>query len=64
MAKMIELTDCHDRIVMVNIDNILWVTPYDEKNTQIYLAAPGNNGHPTCLPVKMSYDEVKKKIVR
>lgn len=61
---MIELTDCHDRIVLVNIDNILWVTPYDEKNTQIYLAAPGNNGYPTCLPVKMSYDEVKKKIVR
>lgn len=64
MAKMIELTDCNERIVMVNVDNILWVTPYDEKNTQIYFAASGNNGHPVFLPVKMSYDEVKKKIVR
>ncbi len=64
MAKMIELTDSHDRIVMVNIDKILWIAPYDDKHTQIYFSAPGNNGHPACLPVQMSYDEVKKIIVR
>lgn len=61
---MIELTDNYDKTVMVNIDNILWVTPYDDKNTQIYFTAPGKNGLPASLSIHMSYDEVKKKMAK
>ena len=63
MVKFIELTDYDDQPLMVNVANIIWVTPYEaEEGTMIYVTAQGKNDYPVKLCVKESYSQVTKLI--
>lgn len=63
MAKFIEVKDYNDRSLYVNIDNILWVKPYDAENgSMIYMSVPGRNDYPVSLTVKESYTQVVETI--
>ena len=65
MAKFIELTDYNDDSLYVNIDNILWVKPYQEENGAIiYMPVRGRNDYPVPLTVKESYAKVVEAIGR
>lgn len=65
MAKFIELTDYEDQPLLVNLDNIIWVRPYEAENgTMIYVTAQGKNDYPVSLCVKESYAQVVKLILR
>ena len=65
MAKFIELTDYEDQPLLVNLDNIIWVRPYEAENgTMIYVTAQGKNDYPVSLCVKESYAQVTKLILR
>ena len=59
MAKFIEVTDYNDDSLYVNVDNILWVKPYQKENgTIIYMPVRGRNDYPVSLTVKESYAQV------
>ena len=63
MAKFIEVTNYDDEKLFVNIDNILWIKPYDEENgTIIYVPVRGKNDYPISLAVKESYEDIKTKL--
>jgi len=65
MAKFIELTDYEGQPIYVNVDNILWVKPYEEENgTHIYLPVRGRNDYPISLTVKENYAQVTEAIGR
>lgn len=65
MAKFIEVTDFSDQSIFVNVDNILWVKPYNAENGSfIYMSVPGKNDYPTSLTVKESYAQVTEAIGR
>lgn len=65
MAKFIEVTDYNDQSLYVNVDNILWVTPYEEEDgTFIFLPVRGKNDFPISLTVKENYAQVTKAIGR
>ena len=61
MAKFIELTNFEDQLLMVNVDNIIWVMPYTEENgSMIFVTVQGKNDYPVSLYVKESYSQVKE----
>ena len=63
MTKFIELTDDRDNPLMVNVANIIWVTPYEaDDGTMIYVTALGTNDYPVRMCVKESYAQVTKLI--
>ena len=65
MAKFIEVTDYNDESLYVNVDNILWVKPYQEENGAIiYMPVRGRNDYPVRLTVKESYAKVIEAIGR
>lgn len=65
MVKFIEVTDYNDQSLYINVDNILWVKPYEEENgTIIYLPVRGRNDYPISLTVKESYAQVTEAIGR
>ena len=65
MAKFIEVTDYNDLSLYVNVDNILWVKPYEEENGSIiYLPVRGRNDFPIHLIIKESYAQVTEAIGR
>lgn len=65
MAKFIEVTDFNNQSLFINVDNILWVKPYEEENgTLIYVPVRGRNDYPIFLAVKESYAQVTKAIGR
>lgn len=65
MAKFIEVTDYDDLSLYVNVDNILWVKPYEEEDgSLIYMPVPGKNNYPVSLVVKESYAQVTEAIGR
>ena len=65
MAKFIEVTDYNDQSLYVNVDNILWVEPYEVENgSMIYMPVRGRNEYPISLTVKESYVQVVEAIGR
>ena len=65
MAKYIEVTDYNDQSLYVNVDNILWVKPYEAENgSMIYIPVRGRNDYPISLAVKESYAQVVEAIGR
>ncbi len=63
MAKFIEVTDYNDQCLYINVDNILWVKPYNAENGSIiYVPVPGRNDYPVSLTVKESYAQVIEAI--
>lgn len=65
MAKFIEVTDYNDQSLYINVDNILWVKPYEEENGAIiYLPVRGRNDYPISLIVKESYAQLTEAIGR
>ncbi len=65
MAKFIEVTDFPDQSLFVNVDNILWIKPYDVENgCMIYMSVLGRNDYPISLTVKESYAQVAEAIER
>ena len=65
MAKFIEVTDYNDQSLYVNVDNILWVGPYEAENgSMIYMPVRGRNDYPISLTVKESYAQVVEAIGR
>jgi hypothetical protein len=63
MVKFIELTDCDDQSLMVNVANIIWVRPCEaEEGTMIYVTSQGKNDYPVSLCVKECYAQVAKLI--
>ena len=59
MAKFIEVTDYNDEKLFINVDNILWVKPYDDEGgTFIYMPVRGRNDYPISLAVKENYAQV------
>ena len=63
MAKFIEVTDYNDQSLFINVDNILWIKPYDAENgCMIYMPVPGRNDYPISLTVKESYAQVTEAI--
>lgn len=65
MAKFIELTDYNDEKLFINVDNILWVKPYEEEDaTLIYLPVRNRNDYPISIAVKESYAQVTEAIGR
>ena len=65
MAKFIEVTDYNDRSQYVNVDNILWVEPYEAENgSMIFMPVRGRNDRPYFLIVKESYAQVIEAIGR
>ena len=65
MAKFIEVTDYNDQNLYINVDNILWVKPYEEENgTIIYLPVRGRNDYPISPTVKESYAQITEAIGR
>ncbi len=65
MAKFIEVTDYNDQSLYVNVDNILWVEPYEAENgSMIFMLVRGRNDRPYYLTVKESYAQVTEAIGR
>lgn len=65
MAKFIEVTDYNDQSLYVNVDNILWVEPYEAENgSMIFMPVRGRNDRPYLLTVKESYAQVTEAIGR
>ena len=65
MAKFIEVTDFNNQSLYVNVDNILWVKPYEAENgSMIYMPVRGRNDYPISLIVKESYVQVTDAIGR
>jgi len=65
MAKFIEVTNYDDQRLYVNVDNILWVKPYEAENgSMIYIPVRGRNDYPIPLTVKESYAQVVEAIGR
>ena len=65
MAKFIEVTDYNDQSLYVNVDNILWVEPYEAENGSIiYLPVRGRNDYSISLTVKENYAQVTEAIGR
>lgn len=65
MAKFIEVTDYNDQSLYVNVDNILWVEPYEAGNgSMIFMLVRGRNDRPCYLTVKESYAQVTEAIGR
>ena len=65
MAKFIEVTDYNDQSLYVNVDNILWVEPYEAENgSMIFMSVRGRNDRPYSLTVKESYAQVTEAIGR
>lgn len=63
MTKFVELTDYNDQPILVNVANIIWVSPYKtEEGAMIYVTAQGKNEYPVSLCVKESYSQVTKLI--
>lgn len=59
MAKFIKVTDYDDQSLYINVDNILWIRPYEEENGSIvYMSIPGKNDYPISLAVKENYAQV------
>ncbi len=65
MAKFIEVTDYTDQRLYINVDNILWVEPYETENGSIiFLPVRGRNDRPYSFAVKESYAQVTEAIGR
>ena len=65
MAKFIELTNFSNQRIVVNVENILWVQPYEKENGSIiYVAVTGRNDYPVCINVIESYNEVSLELLK
>ena len=65
MAKFIEVTDYDDQPILVNVDNIIWVKPYeDEDGSILYVTSQGKNDYPVNIFVKENYSQVTKLILK
>ena len=63
MVKFIELTDLENQPLMVNVSNIIWISPDTTGDgTIIYVLAPRKNDNLVSLCVKENYAQVTKLI--
>lgn len=63
MAKFIGVTNFDNEKLIVNVDNILWLKPYNQTSSIIYLAAQGKNEYPVSLVVKESQNTIMSYII-
>ena len=63
MAKFIGVTNFDNEKLIVNVNNILWLKPYNQMSSIIYLAALGKNEYPVSLVVKESQDTIMSYII-
>lgn len=63
MSKFIGVTNFDNEKLIVNVDNILWLKPYNQTSSIIYLAAQGKNDFPVSLIVKESQATIMKYII-
>jgi hypothetical protein len=66
MAQFIELYDNYSKPILINLEWIAYIKPYDEKTTYIHIGCPNMNGNnhmfSESVLVKGSYAAIKSKI--